>query len=84
MILKNQTGLSLNGKWKFKWVKSPKNSLKQFYKYDIDDNNWDLINVPGNWEVEGDTSWGRPVYEEYTIPPNEYSYSFILIPSNKE
>lgn len=33
--------------------------------------------------VGGDTSWGRPVHEEYSIPAKEYSYSFILIPKNK-
>ena len=32
--------------------------------------------------IGGDTSWGRPVHEEYTIPVKEYSYSFILIPKN--
>lgn len=30
--------------------------------------------------VGGDTSWGRLVHPEYTIPPKEYRYSFILIP----
>ncbi len=32
--------------------------------------------------VGGDTSWGRPVHKEYTIPAREYHYSFILIPSS--
>ncbi len=31
--------------------------------------------------VGGDTSWGRLVHKEYTIPPGEYSYSFYLIPT---
>jgi beta-galactosidase len=30
--------------------------------------------------VGGDTSWGRPVHDEYTIPPTEQRYSFRLIP----
>ncbi|SHG15579.1 beta-galactosidase [Salegentibacter echinorum] len=30
--------------------------------------------------VGGDTSWGRPVHEEYTIKPKSYSYSFIIEP----
>jgi len=29
----------------------------------------------------GDTSWGRLVHEEYTIPSGKYSYSFIIKPS---
>ena len=31
--------------------------------------------------VGGDTSWGRMVHDEYTIPPKNYSYSFDIIPS---
>jgi len=30
--------------------------------------------------VGGDTSWGRPVHEEYTIPAGEYHFSFVLTP----
>jgi beta-galactosidase len=31
--------------------------------------------------VGGDTSWGRMVHDEYTIPLKHYSYSFNIIPS---
>ena len=31
--------------------------------------------------VGGDNSWGRPVHPEYTLPPKEYRYAFILIPT---
>ena len=31
--------------------------------------------------VGGDTSWGRKVHDKYTIPPKDYNYSFVLIPS---
>ena len=31
--------------------------------------------------VGGDTSWGRHVHDEYTIPVDNYSYSFVIIPS---
>jgi beta-galactosidase len=30
--------------------------------------------------VGGDTSWGRPVHEEYTIPVQEYKYQFWMVP----
>jgi len=30
--------------------------------------------------VGGDTSWGRLVHEEYTIPPEDHHYGFLLIP----
>ncbi len=36
--------------------------------------------------VGGDTSWGRPVHEEYTIPAESQSFRFVLLPwdSRKE
>jgi len=30
--------------------------------------------------VGGDTSWGRLVHDEYTIPAKPYQYSFIIVP----
>jgi len=30
--------------------------------------------------VGGDTSWGRPVHKEYSIPPGSYRYAFTLVP----
>lgn len=30
--------------------------------------------------VGGDTSWGRPVHKEYTIPAGAYNFSFRLVP----
>lgn len=30
--------------------------------------------------VGGDTSWGRMVHKEYTIPAQEYRYSFVITP----
>jgi beta-galactosidase len=30
--------------------------------------------------VGGDTSWGRLVHEQYTIPAKDYSYRFTLVP----
>ena len=30
--------------------------------------------------VGGDTSWGRLVHKEYTIPPGKYQYSFKIVP----
>lgn len=56
---------SLNGTWKFNWAESPKNSPKSFYKTSFDDNNWEDITVPGNWELQG---FGIPIYIESTYP----------------
>ncbi len=32
----------------------------------------------------GDTSWGRLVHKEYTIPPVEYRYSFVIVPESRQ
>ena len=34
--------------------------------------------------VGGDTSWGRRVHKEYSIPAKEYHYSFIISPTKPE
>jgi beta-galactosidase len=44
---------SLNGEWKFNWVKSPKDRPAYFYKPSFDVSGWGTIPVPANWEVEG-------------------------------
>lgn len=50
---------SLNGKWKFKWVKKPADRPIDFYKVDYDVSKWDEITVPSNWQMEG---YGIPIY----------------------
>mgnify|MGYP006305964235 CR=1 FL=1 len=39
---------SLNGQWKFHWVKSPDERPVDFYKPDFDVSGWDEIPVPSN------------------------------------
>ena len=70
--------LSLNGDWKFKWVKSPKDRPMTFHHADFDDSDWGTIPVPSNWEVEG---FGHPIYLDERYPfsttwpdaPTEYN-----------
>lgn len=57
--------LSLNGDWKFNWVKDPKKRPKTFHTTDFDDAHWDTIPVPANWEVEG---YGHPIYLDERYP----------------
>ena len=57
--------LKLNGNWKFKWVKSPEERFVNFYARKLNDNDWDSISVPGNWEVEG---FGKPIYLDERYP----------------
>ena len=56
---------SLNGLWKFSWVKKPADRPKDFYKTTYDDSSWDEIKVPGNWETQG---YGYPIYLDEKYP----------------
>ena len=56
---------SLNGEWKFNWVKDPKKRPNTFQNIDYDDANWNTIPVPANWEVEG---FGNPIYLDERYP----------------
>ncbi|MCV6628774.1 MAG: DUF4981 domain-containing protein [Flavobacteriaceae bacterium] len=56
---------SLNGKWKFHWVKDPKQRPKAFHHPDFEDTDWKEIPVPANWEVEG---YGNPIYLDERYP----------------
>jgi len=61
--------LSLNGIWKFNWVRNPNNRPNEFFRNDYDVSSWDDIKVPSNWEVEG---YGYPIYldERYPFEPD--------------
>lgn len=61
--------LSLNGNWKFHWVKTPDARPQDFYKNDFDTSKWDDIPVPSNWSVvglskkgNGNHKYGIPIY----------------------
>ncbi len=54
---------SLNGQWKFHWVRNPELRPKDFYRPDFYVGNWNNIIVPGNWERQG---YGVPVYVNQT------------------
>ncbi|WP_422361945.1 glycoside hydrolase family 2 TIM barrel-domain containing protein [Reichenbachiella sp.] len=70
--------LSLDGKWKFSWVRKPADRPKDFYKLTFSDSEWNLIDVPGNWERLG---YGVPHYLDVDYPfpanpphiPNDYN-----------
>lgn len=53
---------SLNGTWKFNWVRSPKERPTTFMNQKFDASSWDDIKVPSNWEVEG---YGVPIYANH-------------------
>ena len=60
--------LSLNGMWKFNWVRDPLDRPMDSYQTDFDDSRWDEIEVPSNWELSG---YGVPIYLNH---PYEFSY----------
>jgi len=55
----NENYQLLNGSWKFSWVKRQSDRPVDFYKMDYDVSDWDEIDVPGNWEIQGH---GIPIY----------------------
>jgi len=57
--------LSLNGAWKFHFVKDPKQRPTTFQNTAFDDSDWDTIPVPSNWEVEG---YDYPIYLDERYP----------------
>lgn len=60
---------SLNGTWKFKWVRRPADRPVDFYKDEYDVSGWHDVPVPSNWEILG---FGVPVYTNsaYPFPAN--------------
>lgn len=51
--------LNLNGLWKFNWVENDSDRPTDFWGLGYDDGDWDLMPVPGMWELNG---YGDPIY----------------------
>ena len=51
--------MSLNGSWKFFWVKDADACPTDFWKTGFDDKGWNDLPVPGLWELHG---YGDPIY----------------------
>ena len=56
---------SLDGDWKFNWVKQPSERPMDFYRVDFDDAAWKTIPVPCNVEMQG---YGTPIYTNFIYP----------------
>lgn len=56
---------ALNGLWKFNWVPKPSDRPVNFYSEDYNVGNWDEIQVPSDWQMEG---YGYPIYTNITYP----------------
>lgn len=59
---------SLNGKWKFRYASSIVESVKDFYRTDLSEEDWQEIAVPSNWELKG---FGEPIIRniQYVFSP---------------
>ena len=59
-IKENSTNfMTLNGTWKFNWVKDADSRPTDFWKIGFNDKGWNNIPVPGVWELHG---YGDPIY----------------------
>ena len=65
--------MSLNGSWKFHWVKNPDNRPKDFYKPEFYTGGWADIQVPGNWERQG---YGTAIYVNETYEFDDKLFHF--------
>lgn len=56
---KSSNYMSLNGLWKFNWVRHAEQRPTTFFRTDFNDKGWDHIQVPALWEING---YGDPIY----------------------
>ncbi|MCF0191680.1 MAG: DUF4981 domain-containing protein [Marinilabiliaceae bacterium] len=71
---KSSRYLSIEGKWKFMWVKDSDKMSEEFASLGCDDSKWAEMPVPGMWELNG---FGVPVY---TNVPYEWSNQMVNNP----
>ena len=57
--------ISLDGVWKFHFVKSPDQRPYWFFKDDYDTRDWNNIEVPSNWQMKG---YDVPIYVNINYP----------------
>ncbi|MGL5785804.1 MAG: glycoside hydrolase family 2 TIM barrel-domain containing protein [Bacteroidales bacterium] len=60
--------MSLNGKWKFNWVKNADMRPTDFFRPGFNDKGWSDMSVPGMWELNG---YGDPLYVNIGYPWRE-------------
>ncbi|MBR1388598.1 MAG: beta-galactosidase [Prevotella sp.] len=57
--------MSLDGQWYFRWSRNPEERPMGFEREDFDVSQWDQIQVPGNWQMQG---YGKPIYTNISYP----------------
>lgn len=68
--------MSLNGYWKFNWVRNPNDRPTDFFKQSFNDKDWGLFPVPANWEVHG---LDYPIYLDEKYP---FDTQWPKVPAN--
>ena len=73
---------SMDGKWKFLWVKQPSLAKDAYCARDYDDDAWTDIDVPSSWQVWGlhnGKPWDKPLYcnVAYPFSFSESTYSVM-------
>ncbi len=56
---------SLNGPWRFHWSPRPEDRPAEFFHESFDVSQWDMIDVPSNWQMQG---YGVPIYTSSQYP----------------
>lgn len=69
--------ISLNGKWKFRFIKGAIEVTDEFTATDVDESDWEEIRVPGVWQLQKD--YTKPYYYASSFP-NAISTSKRKIP----
>lgn len=76
----SQNYLSLNGLWRFMWVRNFDQRPTDFYKLDYDDKSWGTMPVPGVWELNG---YGDPLYSNVSYPwHNQFKTEPPVVPEH--
>ena len=57
--------LSLTGQWRFHYAENPDAVPENFYRDEHTDDDWDEIEVPGNWTMQG---YDKPIYTNVKMP----------------
>ena len=73
--------MSMNGSWKFFWVKNADQRPTDFWKVGFNDKGWDDMKVPAVWELNG---YGDPIYVNIGYPwRNQYTNNPPHVPTEK-
>jgi len=72
----------LNGRWRFKLLPRPQAVEDASLTEDFDDSPWDLVEVPGNWTMQGRGS--QPPYTGAGVPYDRPHYTSSRMPFDDE